>query len=395
MIKTKLPAFSNIMLVGCVSLISLNFFATRFLGGTSASGLISNMLVVLCLGQLFYSLALLQSSSFESREDFWVAPVLVICAVLPFVFKGELGGNPFTWFVSNLALAAFFVAGKAISKKVIWNLMGALNVGSLMSAALGPLAFSEDSRSLLFASRLTGILGHPNITAFLAVCTIVFGLYLGKKITVYTVSALLVALATFSITSLFALIAGLVITGLLKTVKQRSFVINSALAAMSFPLIGVIVLGLKLNPELFTSRSSIWAWLKSYGSPPPSGFGLSFLNQQQAAGQVTWVHAHNQLFMSYYTQGIIGLAIIAFLLILLIRKTKFEPLSSALLVMLFVEGITEIPLFLDYPSGRWISTVMVFVLIKNYKNYKPDLDNKTLTVPKITDRSPKGDQFST
>jgi len=395
MTNTKLPVFSNIMLAGCVSLISLNYFVTRFLGGTSASVWISNLLVVLCLGQLLYSLAALHASSFESRKDFWVTSLLVICGILPFLFKGGLGGNPFTWFLSNVTLAAFFLTGKSISRKVLWNLLGALNVGSLLSATLGPLAFSDDSRSLLFASRLTGILGHPNITAFLAVCTIVFGLYLGKRITPYTVSALLVAMATFSITSFFALLAGLAIIVLLKTARQRSFAINSALVAMAVPIIGVLVLGWDLNPELFTSRSSIWSWLKAYGAPPPSGFGIAFLNQQQAAGQVTWVHAHNQLFMSYYTQGIIGLAVISLLLILLVRGTKFNSLSSALLVMLFIEGTTEIPLFLDYPAGRWVSTVVVFVLIKNYKNYNPDLESMTRTVAKIKAKSPRIDHPET
>jgi hypothetical protein len=395
MTNTKLPAFSNIMLAGCVSLISLNYFVTRFLGGTSATVWISNLLVVFCLGQLLYSLAALHASSFESRKDLWVPSLLVICGILPFLFKGGLGGNPFTWFLSNVTLAAFFVAGKSISRKVLWNLLGALNVGSLLSATFGPLAFSDDSRSLLFASRLTGILGHPNITAFLAVCTIVFGHYLGKRITLYTVSALLVAMATFSITSFFALLAGLTIIVLLKTARQRIFAINSALAAMAVPIIGVLVLGWNLNPELFTSRSSIWSWLKAYGAPPPSGFGIAFLNQQQAAGQVTWVHAHNQLFMSYYTQGIIGLAVIYLLLILLVRGTKFNSLSSALLVMLFIEGTTEIPLFLDYPAGRWVSTVVALVLIKNYKNYNPDLENMTRTVAKINAKSPKIDHPET
>jgi O-antigen ligase len=273
--------------------------------------------------------------------------------------------------------------------------MGLLNIASLLTVALGPLAFSEDTRSVLFATRLTGVLGHPNVTAFMAVCAIVFGLHLGKRISTYLVVAAIVTLATFSLTSFLALISGLVVLKILRTSRQRGIALKLSLAIMALPMIGVIGLGWSLNPELFTNRTSIWSWLKSYGAPPPFGYGLGFLNQRQAAGEVLWVHAHNQLMMTYFTQGIVGLLVVVTLLLLLLKNSKFEPLSSSLFVMLCIGCTTEIPLFLDYPSGRWLGCVVILILIKKYRDHNPVLDDTTLNVAKIKAKSPEKDQLET
>lgn len=387
--------FANLTLISCISLISLSFALSRFLLTSSASGIISNLLVVICVCQIIYAILVLIESPVRSSQDLWVCATLLICGALPFLFKGVLAGNPLTWFLSNVALAAFYISAKFISLKLIWQIMGALNIASLLTVALGPLAFSEDTRSVLFASRLTGILGHPNVTAFMAVCTIVLGLHLGKRISPYMLSAGLVTLATFSLTSFLALIAGVIVLVVLRTQRQRSFALTLSLAVMAFPIVGVIGLGLNLSPELFTNRSSIWSWLKSYGSPPTTGFGLGFLNQQQAAGEVVWVHAHNQLMMSYFTQGIVGLIAISALLLFVMKGMKDDSLSSALFVMLCVECTTEIPLFLDYPSGRWIGTVVVLILIKKFRDYKPVLEDITFMVAKIKAKSPEKDQLET
>lgn len=387
--------FSNVTLIGCVSLITLNFILSRFLLESSASSLVLNLLVVLCTSQIIYAILVSLESPPSSNRDIWVCVMLVACGVLPLIFKGVLVGNPLTWFLSNVTLAAFYICAKFISVKLVWQLLGALNIGSLLTVFLGPLAFSEDTRSVIFASRLTGVLGHPNVTAYMAVCTIVLGLYLGKKFTIYMLCAALVTVATFSLTSFLALFAGLIVLVVFKKPRQRLFVSKLALGASSFPLVGVIVLGLNLGPDLFTNRSSIWSWLRSYGTPPPTGYGLGFLNQQQAAGEVVWVHAHNQLMMNYFTQGIVGLLVVCGLLIFLMNGAEHNQLSSALFVMLCVECTTEIPLFLDYPSGRWIGAVLVLVLIRSFRDHKPVLDNITLTVARIKAKSPKKDQLET
>ncbi len=275
--------------------------------------------------------------------------------------------------------------------------LGILNIGSLLTSFLGASAFSEDTRSLLFPFRLTGLLGHPNVTAFVAAITVVYGIHRNQMKSPILISAVVVLGATFSLTSVFCVITGLSILLLGRYRKIASSVSAFTMLVAASPIIGVLVLGLNLNPELFTNRSSIWTWLREYGSPPFGGFGLGFLNLQQVSGQVLWVHAHNQALMSFYTLGIAGLVSLTCLAIILLRllTTSFSPITGACVAMLAIEATTEVPLFIDFPAGRWLATVFLLAIAFGHSIYSPVLRTRTRTVRSVKKISPRTDQFST
>jgi hypothetical protein len=358
------------VLVITSSFVCLSFVSQRFFQNQQFSEFINTALVLAVLVSLavafFFTRGSTQNFGFEKK----ILIALVSTSFVPLLLPATYPGNSLTWIIATIGAACFFFMSRHMSGLTVWHLLGWLNIGSILTIFLGPSAFSEDVRSIIFSARLTGLLGHPNVTGFLAAVTVVYALDKNRLLSLYSLSAMFVVVVTFSLTSIGCLLIGSLIILLQRSGKRSIPILSkllfwvSTLVAVA-PFIGVVLLNLRLTPELLTNRASIWNWLKDNGLPPLEGFGAGFLSTFQSAGVVPWSHAHNQFFMSYFSHGLLGLFLVSLFIYFLARGVweSSSPPALAFFSMLMIESTTEIPLFLDYPGGKWIATVIVLIII--------------------------------
>lgn len=260
------------------------------------------------------------------------------------------------------------------------RVLAVLMIGSLVLAAMFPSRFAEMGHVGIipgFRIRLHGLAPHANSLAPLALLYLILAYWVRGKNPWHflgVASALLVLLLTQSKTIWGAGMLTLVVVTLVRLKQQFKQEISSGRIGWSTLLTAGLVLGgALLLPLLFTEkagglfysltadrgistltgRTDIWrvtinTWLNS----PWFGYGPSLWDIEfrlaHGAALAAW-HAHNQYIQALGEAGIVGLAAMLVYTAALIHygfkfAVKTRGVSLALLLLLLVRTVTEIPL---------------------------------------------------
>jgi O-antigen ligase len=140
-----------------------------------------------------------------------------------------------------------------------------------------------------------------------------------------------------------------------------------------------------------TGRIRIWdAAIHEWRSSPLFGYGLTIWDDAHRAriGIPVAFHAHNQFYQTLASAGVTGATGLIIYVITLIRFTlktarSSQGLTLAILLMLFLQSISEVPLAISgHFSYDAITHLLLLMIIGG--QFKPDRvkkSNKSLTVP--------------
>lgn len=361
-VSSKLARFSLYLFTIGWSLAAL--FRMAKADGLS-SGIASGvMLVVLAVLFIAWLAAAAERKSFTWRDTTLVG-FLFIAAVVPVLLPPDLGTRvTWPWIVAHAVLLLFVGLHSAFHRRDVTHCLTVLMISSVVSIVFGANAFLVDPRNLFFSGRLTGVLGHPNLTGIAAVLGILLCLSNRRLLSALGVSSIIVLLCSFSITSFVALAVG----GVLIYTTNRALRASAALLALTsyfVPLLLVALFARGLNVQLFTGRVAVWEWIASLHFNALFGNGLTLFEDQAARHWIPWVHAHNQLLMDLATGGLI-LASVTIIIVLALWSralSAIDPLPLSICAILTVHCFSEVPFFLDSPSGRLVLLVPLVLTI--------------------------------
>ncbi|WP_160318869.1 O-antigen ligase family protein [Arthrobacter sp. ERGS1:01] len=324
--------------------------------------------IVLAVGFIFHKIA---GGDKPGKIHVVLSSIVLVTGIIPFLSGPALyEGNTIVWFQSHVIFAVLILFSPYITFEDIYRIFIFVSLFSILTVLAGAGAFSIDDRTGLFTQgRLRGVLGHPNITGMAGAVLILISVS-SQKVRIFgAIIGSIVVLGSFSFTSIVALLIALVVS---RTRYQKMFqwYLLAGLVVLLTPALLVERRSGFLNPDQFTGRTGIWEWAMAQLSVPLEQRGLGFFRLLQEQGAIPWSHAHNQVIMDLVSGGFLlaatGVLFITSMAFDLNRKhNKF---GIMLWLVLVVQALTEIPLFLDYPSGRLLYLVLITALIVGNHN---------------------------
>ena len=244
---------------------------------------------------------------------------------------------------------------------------------SLISALLGNVAFSPDSRLINFGftGRLLGFFGHPNVTAFAAILLLLLCFKLRLHFVWIILSAAILFL-TASFTGLLAIGIGCVVAILARILPGKITIIIGLCIVAAIPVTPFLTnnnVHTLSDLRVFSYRVEIWRWcfqqlhLSGFHSIP--NIFASNLQSQS----IFWTHAHNQALMDLLTGGIyksfLTLLLLFSFLYACIKKNSGVGSSFSLIMWstLAVSSISEVPLYMDKIDARALLLSIFLVCI--------------------------------
>ncbi len=271
----------------------------------------------------------------------------------------------FSWFFVTLNCYLF-----GLKFHLLLRLLLLSNSISLLSILLGSKAWSVDGRLefLSLPGRLTGLFGQPNVTALAAAFTIVH--LWGKNANKLN---LLVAFIVLGLSASLTVISGLVLAGIYLLVFKRFgkllqlfFHISLLAISIFYPFLILFSQIDSTEAKRFTGRVAIWDWTIQKITEP------SFIPQidlysnlyQSESSHIVWFHAHNQFLMNWATGGlsmaIFGICLLLVIILVAVQGKANSSLKFAIVTILLLNVIFEVPLTLDKLDARLL--LLIFVI---------------------------------
>ncbi|WP_419202770.1 hypothetical protein [Paenarthrobacter nitroguajacolicus] len=342
-------------------------------------GSLSFGLFVCGVALLFASVLTAVTEGMSRHKQPWI-PVLMLAvsALIPFISPDvDFPGDNRNWLITHLVFIAILMSAQFFTLELIATLLRAGLIASVATLLGGAQALAVDERSLfVLDGRLRGVFGHANMTGLVAVATLLLALGATKWRKFDLVLSVCVVLAAMSLTSLAAACIGLA-AWLVRARAARLAVLVLGLISLFVPMILVLTMGSRLDPQLFTGRSGTWQWALSLDFDRFTGLGTGLFETLGAGKFVPWFHAHNQVIMDYVTGGW-PLATATVLLLASIGAwavSAHDPRQLVLWCVLVLQCLTEVPLILNYPSGGMLSTAIIVVVILQVPSIKPSALN--------------------
>lgn len=303
------------------------------------------------------------------RGNGWPRPLaaagLTISLLWPVVTSAPYPGNTLYWVSAHLIALGAVLAHGHLRQSDVRATLRVLMLVSLLSLA-GPRAFSYDVRVVLpLPGRLTGALGHPNVTGPAAgLLLLLTPPRLRWRVVLDLALATLVLLLTLSYTALVALT---VAAALLRVRSQqvRRPIVPLGVILMAAPWLLVRFAPGIIGPELFTGRGAIWEWALKVHKESWQGLGIGLFGQLRGSVlPIKWFHAHNQFVMDWITGGwVLALATSAVVLGLgLGARAATDRRALSCWLVLVLTSFTEVPFFLDFPGARVYLVVVLAAL---------------------------------
>lgn len=363
-IRLRHPAAARLSTTAIwVLTVSVSIYGALALAGQSVSGVLPtavSIVVGLCL--LVLTMRLIEGANVP-RAQLSLMLIVAVSGAMPIFVGVTPGAQIGDWVYAHMTLSALLLVADLVSARTIRSALSFIMVASLLTMFLGSAAFSVDERSVFEGGRLTGVLGHPNITGVAAALAIVCYIFTAKRFerVLGVALATVVGIGSVSITSIVALAAALLVAFFGR--RLANLIVVLGLAVFMVPLVIVMTSRSGLDLSLLTGRVEIWAWLAATDINSAVGNGLTFFTDLRSSHDIVWFHAHNQALMDFTTQGVPGI-ILSFLTLAILgfAFARKEPLRLAAWVILVTHATTEIPLFLDHPSGR-LMLLGAFVLV--------------------------------
>lgn len=140
-----------------------------------------------------------------------------------------------------------------------------------------------------------------------------------------------------------------------------------------------------------TGRIRIWdAALNEWRSSPVFGYGLTIWDEQHRAriGLPVAFHAHNQFYQTLASAGIVGVTGLVIYVITLIRFTlktarSSQGLTLAILLMLFLQSISEVPLAISghFNFDAITHLLLLMIIAGQFKPHRVRKTNNSLMMP--------------
>lgn len=300
--------------------------------------------------------------------------IVLLSGLLPIV-QYLLNGHSIeiSWLIAHAVLFLFIFLRPAYDLQILFRCLVLVMILSIGTMFLGQAAFSLDERNVFASGRLTGVLGHPNLSGMAAAIAIVVAIHLGRARSLQMALSLVVLVGSLSLTSMVCLAVGLALIATAPSRQWRNLVIFGGVAAYLAPATWVFAGMNSLSSDLFTGRVAVWEWVANQPFNRAIGEGLNVFTSHSAIGAIPWVHAHNQFLMDLASGGIVLAALTVSLFVALGKRANVSGnlLALAIWGMLLVQSITEVPLFADYFGGRLILTLVAILLITAGAQVKP------------------------
>lgn len=352
----------------------------------AALGTLSFGLFVFGVAILFASVLTAVTEGMSRRKQPWI-PVLMLAvsALIPFFTPDvDFPGDNRNWLITHLVFIAILMSAQFFTLELIATLLRAGLIASVATLLGGAQALAVDERSLfVLDGRLRGVFGHANMTGLVAVATLLLALGATKWRKFDLALSICVALAAMSLTSLVAACVGLA-AWLVRARAARFTVLVIGVFSLFVPMILVLLMGAKLDSQLFTGRSGTWQWALSLDFDRFTGLGTGLFETLGAGKFVPWFHAHNQVIMDYVTGGW-PLAAATILLLASIgawAASAQDPRQLVMWCVLVLQCLTEVPLILNYPSGGMLSTAIIVVVILQVPRIRYSMPNR-IEPPKV------------
>lgn len=140
-----------------------------------------------------------------------------------------------------------------------------------------------------------------------------------------------------------------------------------------------------------TGRIRIWdAAINEWRSSPLFGYGLTIWDEKHRAriGLSVAFHAHNQFYQTLASSGIVGVTGLVIYVITLIRFTlktvrSSQGLTLAILLMLFLQSISEVPLAISghFSFDAITHLLLLMIIAGQFKPYRVRKTNNSLMMP--------------